>query len=42
MSSSSKSFWPVVDDTYYSWTVREVNGSQVGAWSDSQYFYFSN
>ena len=37
-SSSSKTAWPVIDDSTYAWTVRADGGQ----WSDWQTFYFAN
>jgi len=36
-----KTFWPVVDDAWYAWTVRSFKGGWT-AWSDLNYFWFEN
>ncbi|MFT4976870.1 MAG: hypothetical protein ACI8S6_002775 [Myxococcota bacterium] len=41
-SDPSKSFWPVVDDTYYAFAVRSKSGSSWGGWSALNYYYFNN
>ena len=40
-SSTEKTFWPVIDNTYYAWSVRSYDGGWQD-WSDLNYFYFSN
>ncbi len=38
-----KTFWPVVDDTYYAWTVRDwTRSTGWSAWSQLNYFFFDN
>ena len=41
-TTPSKSFWPVVDDTYYAFAVRSSTGSGWGSWSALNYYYFNN
>jgi len=41
-SSPSKTFWPVVDDVYYGWTVRAVVGGVPTEWTDASRFFFEN
>ncbi len=40
-TDSEKTFWPVVDDEFYAWSVRSYSGGW-GPWSDTQTFYFAN
>jgi hypothetical protein len=39
-SSTSKTFWPTVDDTDYAWVVRSVRSSGTSEWSAINYFAF--
>ncbi len=39
-TSPLKTFWPVVTDVYYGWTVRAFDGSTPTEWTDTSHFYY--
>ena len=40
-TSTSKTFWPSVDDTDYAWVVRSVYASGTSEWTAMNYFSFA-
>jgi len=39
---AEKTFWPVVDDTSYTWAARAIYGGVATEWTDLAEFYFDN
>jgi N-acetyl-anhydromuramyl-L-alanine amidase AmpD len=41
-TAPEKTFWPVVDDTSYSWAVRATHGGVTTEWTELETFFFDN